>query len=351
MRVATLTELASGVDALYLSGRAAPPASLLERLESARTEAVALDARPPFQFGALEMRIAPHSFGKYRYCLDHPYGRIGLTPSSKLPALRIQPRAEFLHGIGAEATVDAFRDLIEAEVGPVRLSVSRLDLFADFQGWALSGDDRGHFLCRARDTATYEADEDLRGLQFGKRSSGTVSARLYDKTEEMTSSGSNYWLDIWGERCDRDRPVLRVEFELGRVALREFGLDTPEDVLAATGSLWTYLTSKWLTYRTPTIDATKSRWPLAPEWESVTRASVADSSHGIERMYAGKRRGQLINLMPGLVGYLASFGALTDSPDFARMIPVLAEFLNRYARDSGKTLDWRIFLKQQALGA
>jgi hypothetical protein len=40
-------EVASGVDALYLSGRAALPPSLVERLENARTEAVALDARPP----------------------------------------------------------------------------------------------------------------------------------------------------------------------------------------------------------------------------------------------------------------------------------------------------------------
>ena len=344
-----LTELASGVDAIYLSGRAALPQSLLERLESAREEAIALAARPPFQFGALEMFIAPHSFGKYRYCLDHPFGRIGLTPSEKLPAIRVQPRAEFLHGVGAEATVDSFRDLIEPEVGPSKFSVSRVDLFADFQGWNLSGDDRNRFLCRARETATYEADQHLNGLQFAKRSSGTVSARLYDKTVEMQTTGSNYWLDIWGEHFDPEKSVLRVEFEVGRAALREFGLDGPESVLAATGSLWSYLTTKWLTYRSPTNDETKSRWPFAPEWEAVSRASVADGDFGIERMYEGKRRGKLMNLMPGLVGYLASFGALTDSPDFSRLVPVLGEHLHRYAQDSGVSLDWRIFLKQREL--
>ena len=349
MRVATPTELASGVDALYLSGRAALPSPLLDRLESAREEAIALDARPPFQFGALEMFIAPHSFGKYRYSLEHPYGRIGITSSMQLPAIRVQPRAEFLHGVGAEVAVDSFRDLLESEVGPVMFSVGRIDLFADFQGWNLSGDERGKFVCRSQETATYESDEHLNGLQFGKRSTGTVSARLYDKTVEMKNSGSDYWRTIWADRYDPEQSVFRVEFEIGRSAIREFGLDDPESVLAASGSLWAYLTTKWLTFRTPTADGTKSRWPIAPEWEAVSRASVVDGDFGIERMYAGKRRGKLNNLMPGLVGYLAAFGALTDCHDFARLVPVLDSHLRQYAEDSGRSLAWRIFLKQREL--
>lgn len=349
MRVATLTELTSGVDALYLSGRAALPSSLLNRLESAREEAIALDARPPFQFGALEMFIAPHSFGKYRYSLEHPFGRVGFTPSAKLPAIRVQQRSEFLHGVGTGAAMNFFRDLLESEIGPVMLSVSRVDLFADFQGWDLVGDDRGSFVCRSHETATYEADEHLNGLQFGKRSSGTVSARLYDKTVEMKTTGSDYWRTIWADRYDPDRPVLRVEFELGRTAIREFGLDDPESVLAATGSLWAYLTSKWLTFRVPTGDGTKSRWPVAPEWEAVSRASVVDGDYGVERMYAGKRRGKLNNLMPGLVGYLAAFGALTDCQDFDRLVPVLNVHLRQYAEESGTSFDWRIFAKRREL--
>ena len=349
MRVSLTTELASGVDALYLSGRAAIAGELLERLEKIRCEAIELDARLPFQFGSLEMTLAPHAFGKYRYSLDHPYGRIGITPSAKLPAIRVQPRAEFLHGVGPDSTADAFRDLLEQVVGPVRLTVSRLDLFADFQGWTLTGDDRKNFVCRARSTAVYEEDEVLNGLTFGKRDSGTISARLYDKTIEMAKSGSGYWPDIWGEAFNPSQPVVRVEFEVERGALREFGVNTPDEVLKVTGSLWTYLTGQWLSLRTPSLDATKSRWPVAPEWEVVRHAKVGNDDYGIDRMYTGKRQGTLANLMPGLVGYLASFGALVNAGSFDELVPELRRYVAEYSADSDVSFDWRVFQKWREL--
>lgn len=349
MQLSTSTELASGVDALYLSGRAALRGELLERLETIRCEAIELDSRLPFQFGSLEMTLAPHAFGKYRYSLDHPYGRIGITPSAKLPAIRIQPRAEFLHGVGPGGAADAFQDLLEQVVGPVRLTVSRLDLFADFQGWTLTGDDRRNFVCRARSTAVYEEDEVLNGLTFGKRDSGTISARLYDKTIEVAKSGSGYWADIWGAAFDPSRPVVRVEFEIERGALREFGVNTPDEVLKATGSLWAYLTGQWLSLRVASPDSTKSRWPVAAEWEVVRHAKVGNDDYGINRMYAGKRRGTLANLMPGLVGYLASFGALVNAGSFDELVPELRRYVAEYSADSDVSFDWRVFQKWREL--
>jgi hypothetical protein len=341
-------ELASGVDALYLSGRASLPASLLARLESDRALAQELDGSLPFHFGALEMLIAPHAWGKHRYCLTHPYGRIGISPSLNIPAFRVQPRAEFLHGVGVRAAVQGFRDLIEDECGVVKLQVSRIDLFADFQGWDLSGDDRRAFVCRASDLGTFEEKGTLSGLQFGKRSSGAVDARLYNKTNEILTSGSDYWKEIWSDTYDPDRDVLRVEFEVLRGALREFGLDSPEDVLDATGALWAYLTT-WLSYRTPTGDHTRSRWPLAPEWAEVQRARIGEGALGIERTYRGKQRGELAKMMPALVGYVARFGALSDCYSEAEMLEVLKDYLSRYAKESHVSMDHRIWQKRRSL--
>jgi len=348
MRVPTLTELASGVDALYLSGRAALPDSLLARLEATRTLANELGGSPPFQFGAFEMLMAPHSFHKHRYSLSHPYGRIGITPSLNLPAFVIQPRAELLHGVGPHATVQAFRNLIEAECGFVKFQVSRIDLFADFQGWELQGNDRNAFVCRATDVGLFEANGALTGLQFGKRSSGTVDARLYNKSIELQISGAEYWKEIWGDSYDPSRDVLRVEFEVLRGALREFQLDDPADVLDAVGSLWMYLTS-WLSFRTPTNDHTRSRWSIAPEWEAVRRALISGDALGLERTYRGKQRGELGKMMPALIGNLARFGALSDSRSEAEMLEVLADFLKRYAKESHVSMDHRIWQKKRSM--
>ena len=340
--------MASGVDAIYLTGRAPLPDSLLARLETSRAEANALDASPPFQFGALEMLMAPHAWGKHRYCLTHPFGRIGITPSLNLPAFRIQPRAEFLHGVGVRAAVQGFRDLIEDECGAVKLTVSRIDLFADFQGWQLSGDERKRFVCRAADLGTFEANGTLNGLQFGKRSSGTVDARLYNKTIEIASSGAQYVKEMWNETYDPSRDVLRVEFEVLRGALREFGLDGPDEVLDATGALWSYLTS-WLSYRVPTGDHTRSRWPVAPEWEDVRRARIGEVALGLERAYGGKQRGELAKMMPAFIGYVARFGALSDCYSEAELLEVLKIYLGRYAKETHVSMDHRIWQKRREL--
>jgi hypothetical protein len=246
------------------------------------------------------------------------------------------------------AAVQGFRDLLEDECGLVKLQASRIDLFADFQGWNLSGEDRRRFVCRASDLGTFEEDGTLSGLQFGKRSSGTVDARLYNKTKELHKSGGEYWREMWNETYDPNRDVLRIEFEVLRGALREFGLNDPDEVLDATGALWAYLT-KWLSYRVPTGDHTRSRWPIAHEWEDVQRARIRDDAIGIERTYGGKQRGELAKMMPAFIGYVARFGALSDCHSEAELLEVLKDYLGRYAKETHVSTDYRIWQKRRSL--
>jgi len=325
----SLTELASGVDALYLSGRAAPPSALFERLDGLRGAAAELGRAVPANFGGIEFAVAGHGFGKYRYCLRHRYGQVGLTASKALPAVRVQPRSEFLHGAGVLGCVEWFEKALWGVVGPLRFSVSRLDLHADWQGWGLHGDDRGRFVCRAERRDLHEADDEFMGFEFGRRTTGTICSRIYDKTAEQQQKGNDYWHDVWGDRRDPMRPVHRVEFEFGRQGLREFGIDTPREAVEAAGALWASATSEWLTFRTRSGDATRSRWPLAPEWSDVQRASLRGGAEGIERMYAGRRRGQLRRLLPQLNGRVVAFAALVD----ARSIDEACERLPGFLRD------------------
>lgn len=307
-------------------------------------------AAPPFQFGALSLSMEPHSWGKYRFCLIHPYFQIGLTDKPSIPAIRVQPRAEFLHGVGARAAAHTIADLLESECGAVQLIVSRVDLFVDVQGWELNGDQRRNFVTRATTRRTFEEGDAFTGLQFGSRSTGTASGRIYDKTRDILRTGADYWKDLWGGAFDPTLPVLRVEFELGRALLREFGLTTPDEVLDATGSLWSYCSSKWLKLCVPTNDATRARWPLAPEWESIRRATIGEDSCGLRRAYQGKQRGEMGKTLPGLVGSLARFGALSDCHSQAELLEVLNDYLTRYAKFSGLSTDHRIWQKHKELG-
>jgi hypothetical protein len=220
----------------------------------------------------------------------------------------VQPRSSLLHAIGPRATVDRFRELLGDLVDGLTFSVSRIDLYADFQGLSPDASCRERFVCRAGAVRVFEQEGSFTGIQLGMRSTKTFSARIYNKTLELGSSGADWWYAIWGDAYNPTLPVFRVEFEIGRKAITDFGLDTPEQVLAAAGDLWRYGTEEWLTYRTPTRSE-RSRWPLSPEWIAVQRATLGGNFVGLERVRAGLRTGTLRRIFPALAGYLASFAA------------------------------------------
>jgi len=325
-----LQELASGVDALYLSARPVLPAHFVARLGDARAWAGDLRRSAPCQIGELWFGATPHGWGKYRFCLDHPIARLGFSESRHLPSVRIQPRSEFLHAAGPEGVVAALRELLEPELGPLRFSVSRLDLFVDVQGWSLAFGDAHRFVCRADARRTYEVGGKLTGFQFGSRKSKGICARIYDKSAEVETKGTTWWHDVWGERYVEGRRALRVEFELQRQALTEFGIDTPGQSLEALGDLWRYATEEWLTYRSPTSDRTRARWPVAPEWQCVQRASLRHRAVGLARLRESRRRSSITRLLPGLNGYLVSLAALLGVEDIDDTLCAVGHHLHSY---------------------
>ncbi len=123
-----LRELASGVDALYLSGPAELPRRFLARLGDCRAWAGEAKRPAPCAIGDLTFGITPHGWGKYRFCLDHEMARIGFSTSRHLPTVRIQPRSEFLHAVGPEAAVRAVHELLDNELGRLRFWVNRRPL-------------------------------------------------------------------------------------------------------------------------------------------------------------------------------------------------------------------------------
>ena len=307
LRLGPLRELASGVDALYLSGQCELSPELTERLERARELAEAVHALLPFDLGELTFGLLPHGWGRYRYLLCHETGRIGFSTAGHLPPVRVQPKAELIHAVGPEATVAGFESLLAGNCKELRLSVNRVDLFSDWQGWALDETHRPRFSCRAGNVRSFEEQGAFRGFEFGSRTTRTFTARIYDKTAEIERSGADWWKAIWGERYVPGPPVHRVEFEIARKGITQFNIDTPAQVLAGVADLWRYATGEWLTYRTRRGDANPSRRPLAAEWLQIQKASLSNSCLGLERVATGKRSGSLRKLFPGLAGYLAAF--------------------------------------------
>ena len=342
-----LQELAAGIDALYLSGRGSLPSALLESLEAARTEAAEAGEPADVEVGGSHWRLAGHGWGKYRFCLDNVRGRVGLTDSDHLPTVRIQPRAELLHAIGPADTVQMMTKPFEAALGPLTWSVSRVDVHSDWQGLTLHRSMSERFVGRADARAIFEDADLCTGFTFGAGKGGGLSARLYDKVAEINRTGNDYWFDVWGERYDPTRGVHWLEFQWGREALRSMQLNTPVDVLAATGDLWKYGTTEWLTLRNPTSDETKSRWPIAPEWADIQRSSLNHDLLGVARLKEGSRKGALRLLMPLLNGCASSAAVHLGTEGISDTLQALGPELQRYARSSGEEFPARVARKRR----
>lgn len=207
-----LVELASGVDMLIVSGRAVIAAEVVETLDYLRTIAAGLNAPQPFDVSGVEFGVAGHARGKYRFLLKHPFGDVSIASGSNLPGVRVQLRSEFLHTLGTEQALWWFVDRLEGWLGPIYWTVSRIDLHGDWQGWSPVVGDLERFVCRAKSRTAYDSNPEWTGFRFGERASGTIQARIYDKTAEIAKKGPSIWPEIWGERYVEGQRVVRVEF-------------------------------------------------------------------------------------------------------------------------------------------
>jgi len=342
----SLVELASGIDALYMSGRAVLPELLLADLTAGRQEAESLEKAVPFELLGQMFQLQPQGWGKYRFQLRHPLGLLGFTPSLKLPAIRIQPKAEHLHGIGPAEVFHWWKDFLESLVGNVFLGISRLDLFTDWQGWSLTASDLPAFVGRATSSVTRAENDSFAGFEFGRRSTGTVCARIYDKTRQVKQKHLDYWYDIWGSSYQKGEQVLRIEFELGRKGLRQFGSDSAQQAITSSPQIWAGLTEEWLSQRVPTSDATKSRWPVSPDWLLIQRPAFRGDAIGLERIQNVQREANVSAQMPGLTGALSSIGALLGTDDIDETLKLLPGRLHDYGIMTGTTFPERVAAKK-----
>jgi hypothetical protein len=177
----------------------------------------------------------------------------------------------------------------------------------------------------------------------------TFSARIYDKTVEIEKKGNAYWEDIWGPRRNEDLPVLRVEFEIGRQGLSEFGINTPYEAIEAAPGLWMAAT-EWLTYRIPGDDATKSRWAVAPEWQAIRRSTLVEAPCGLERVYRGVELGNAKRIVPNLVGYLVSYAAIFGFDSAEEACAELVEVTNGFCESRGLSFDKRRRARRRKYG-
>lgn len=340
----TLAVLASGVDSLYVSAKGTVRPPLWPVLELVKGVAQDAGEAEMFEWPTTGRRMAvkPHGVRTYGYWLTSPDFELMLSTNERFPPAMVQLHSAFLHSVGVDAAIDAAASVLAEDVfaWPPELNVSRIDLYADVQGWDL---ELGHLprfvsLGRARrgfgQVEEFTTGHRLTGFRFG--AGGALMVRVYDKTIEIGRRGLAWLPDLWGERRS-DEPVWRIEAQFKRAALVDFNppLRTVDEVLARLQALWRYVTGEWLTYREPSDHRREARWPLDPVWRDVQAIELAPSSVDVVR--GRLAQAEELRLVQGALGYLTSWAALANARELDAAMEAIRPILVRYLESKGST--------------
>jgi len=152
----------------------------------------------------------------------------------------------------------------------------------------------------------YYSGKVFTGFTIGR--GNPLLCRIYNKTMEIKKSGKVWFYELWKSKgWDGQKPVWRVEFQMRRELLKEFGINSVEDIFFKEEQAWVYLTWEWLTIRSCSGENV-SRWKVKRKWKIVQNAV---SNKDVSPLVREKvKEGNIYRLMDQAAGLYTTIGAL-----------------------------------------
>lgn len=245
-----ITVLRNGIDSLYLSYPRSlgfnPSLELTILKQQARSEDELEQAEAVYKLPGHIFSVNGKGSGLYPFVLSDNAYRIQLSgmEAKKLPLAYVQIKSDWLvlrSVLGAVAELDVIIEQFGCyEDEQIQANVSRADLFVDFVS-AFPFDELpvAAWVSRAKRISTHTISRTFTGYSFGL--GGDLSARLYNKTEELKESKKDYLKKLWLDKgWDGESTVWRLEFQFKRPVLTEHEAGSVEELLAKLSSLWRY---------------------------------------------------------------------------------------------------------------
>jgi len=265
--------------------------------------------------------------------------------SLSYPTVYVRVNSECLWRLGSVGAVAAVRELLRDVLEVKREVLSRADLSVDFQGWGPQPDRMDSYISRCVKRAAYSDGVTVTGIQFGK---GDIVARHYDKSAEISHTSKDWYRDLWkkAEGYKEAEPVDRVEFQFRRGAFTSFSprIESFADLWEHRAALWEYVTGDWLSFRDPVDGQPRTRWPVAPAWETIRRTAFLDPSEPIIRQR--RREAILEQLIPQIAGCLSSAGAIVGEDDLAKVLYFMEDRIKSYLDRKESSFQAKVMSKE-----
>jgi hypothetical protein len=275
----------TGIDSLYLSYPGTLAAETSIRLDKLKELAQSVN---PAQVALAQYKAGDHLFEVrdrgshlFAYVLADNWYRINIASSKAmaLPLALAQIASELLTLQGARLAESVLRGVVDT-LGLVEgdPSVSRADVCVDFvTDYPLHLIRDEDWITRAKTINRYTVHRQFSGFSIG--GGGALSARLYNKSLEIESSGKTFFHEVWKRYgWQPGETVWRLEFQFRRAVLKELGVLTFPELLDTLGGLWGYAMRAWLRLADPTSTVSKrSELPTHPLWEALTSLDWLDA--------------------------------------------------------------------------
>ena len=268
--------ITAGIDTLDLSFYVQWPSDRLHnRLAALREDAMGTDGIQPDNCDYLVLPSGKPPM--YRYHLEYREGEVFLSDNPEVtnhPNVYVSISAKTLWLQGLDEAVAIFRRHIQALGGVIESIVpSRVDLAADL---VIPGGLSFDFL---RPTwspmpASVGPGSTASAFETFYIGVGDLQVRIYDKSAEILHSGKVFFFDVWRNRLpdigEGVAHVWRVEGQIRRPVLKQYGIDALDGFASCLPGLWQAITN-WASLHCsmmPTPHAARSirsgRWSSRP---------------------------------------------------------------------------------------
>jgi hypothetical protein len=225
-----------------------------------------------------------------------------------------------------------------------RESLSRVDFCFDYN-LPIIDFTEDSFVSYSSKDSQHREDGRIQTFTLGR---GDIVLRVYDKVAEIKQQSDKVWFYLlW----DQKENVWRIEWQVRKTVLKQFGIITFDDLKRKQGDLLRYLAGEHDKLMIPIQDSNVSRWPLHHLWKDLQQRIEELDHLGIDRIYGQQAvmEERMIRMAISVYGYLKRAAAIECVQSNEEMMGVkdALDHIGKQIRKIHDPLTWKMDIEKR----